>query len=327
MLLCSSGAFALVSEPPVVKPRVIATSPHDASAFTQGLLLSGGSFFESTGLNGRSSLREVTPRTGAVVRRVDLGKEYFAEGLALVGDTLFQLTWQSGVAFSYDLKTFKSQGSFRYDGEGWGLCYDGARLVMSDGSGTLFFRDPKTFALTGQVAVKLAGRDVTRLNELECVGELVYANVWQTHTILRIDPKSGEVLTQVDASELAREQPGADVLNGIAYDPATQHFFLTGKLWSKVYETAFTFAPGQLGPTDAGLSPRDASAPGAAPSVGSGGAKSSADGSSQGQAAQGGLTAPDGATDAPSTSKPSTSKPSTSKPSTSKPSRPTPSPS
>jgi glutaminyl-peptide cyclotransferase len=226
----------------VVRPEVVRTLPHDPQAFTQGLVYRDGRFLESTGLRGRSSLRRVVPETGAVEHRVELSSDRFGEGLAVVGSELIQLTWQNGVALRYDLD-FGRIGTFDYQGEGWGLCYDGARLVMSDGSSKLSFRDPKSFAVVGSIEVTHDGAPVRNLNELECVGSLVYANVWQTDTIVRIEPKSGRVLTSIDASGLlsAPEAARADVLNGIAFDPSTGHFFITGKLWPKLFEVRFGF--------------------------------------------------------------------------------------
>lgn len=225
-------------------PEVLATYPHDASAFTQGLVLEGGRFYESTGIYGESTLREVIPETGEVLREVTVPREYFAEGLALVGDRLIQITWREGEAFVYDLETFEQTGTLTYSGEGWGLCFDGEQVVMSDGSSTLTRRDPETFAVLSTYGVTLDGQPVTRLNELECVGEDVYANVWQTDTIVRIN-ETGEVVQEIDASNLLtveeRTQLGADaVLNGIAYDPEAETFYLTGKLWPEMLEVRFT---------------------------------------------------------------------------------------
>jgi glutamine cyclotransferase len=252
----------------VVRPEVVRTLPHDPQAFTQGLVYRDGRFLESTGLRGRSSLRRVVPETGAVEHRVDLSSDRFGEGLALVGSELIQLTWQNRVALRYDLD-FARIGTFDYEGEGWGLCYDGTRLVMSDGSSKLYFRDPKSFAVTGSVEVTRDGAPVRDLNELECVGSLVYANVWQTDSIVRIEPQSGRVLTSIDASGLlsASEAARADVLNGIAFDASTGHFFITGKLWPKLFEVRFAFDPGSAdasAPESKGLA---AARPSAAPSA------------------------------------------------------------
>jgi glutaminyl-peptide cyclotransferase len=225
--------------------KVVSVRPHDAGAYTQGLLLHGGSLFESTGLYGSSSLREVNPETGEVKRKVSLSREYFAEGLALVGDRLIQLTWQEQKAFVYELADFRPAGEFRYDGEGWGLCWDGRRLVMTDGSDRLIFRDPTTFAVLSVIRVTLAGRRISQLNELECVEGMVYANVWQTDDILRIDPTDGKVTAVIDASGLLNsgERQVAEVLNGIAWDQAKKTFLITGKLWPKTFEVTFVPRP------------------------------------------------------------------------------------
>jgi len=225
--------------------KILSVRPHDAAAYTQGLLLHGGSVFESAGLYGESSLREVEPVTGKVTRRLSLPREYFAEGLALVGDHLIQLTWKEEKAFVYGLADFKPAGELRYDGEGWGLCFDGRRLVMTDGSDRLTFRDPQTFAVLGEVHVTLAGRPIDQLNELECAEGAIYANVWQTDDILRIDPTLGKVTAVIDASGLltAAERRKTDVLNGIAWDPEKKSFLITGKLWPKMFEVAFVPRP------------------------------------------------------------------------------------
>jgi len=225
--------------------KIVSVRPHDPQAFTQGLFLQSGSLFESTGLYGSSSLREVDPRTGKVKRKVGVPQEFFAEGLALVDGRLIQLTWQNQKALVYGLADFKRAGELPYQGEGWGLCWDGRRLIMTDGSDRLTFRDPKTFAVLGEVRVTLADRPVNELNELECVDGTVYANVWQTDDILRIDPASGKVTAVVDASGLLTpaERQNTDVLNGIAWDPEKKTFLITGKLWPKMFEVTFVPRP------------------------------------------------------------------------------------
>jgi glutamine cyclotransferase len=236
--MAAAPATTPPSAPERLALKVLSVRPHDPEAFTQGLLLDHGSLFESTGLNGKSSLREVDPTTGAVKRKLDVPAQFFAEGLALVGDRLIQLTWQEGKALVYDRASFQKTAELPYQGEGWGLCYDGTRLVMSDGSDRLTFRDPKTFAVLGSVAVTVAGRPAYQLNELECAGGVVYANVWQTDDILRIDPKDGRVTAVIDASGLLtrEERLKTDVLNGIAWDPESRTFLLTGKLWPKMFQ-------------------------------------------------------------------------------------------
>ncbi len=215
--------------------------PHDPEAFTQGLLVYDGDFFESTGQYGESTLRRVDIETGQVLASVALDSSEFGEGLARVGDRLLQLTWQEQVAHVYSIDQLTVEGSFSYEGEGWGLCFDGERLVMSDGSSKLFFRDPDTFELLEEVTVTLDDEPISMLNELECVSGQVYANVWMTDQILRIDTSSGAVLAVFDASGLLTSSEAADanVLNGIAYDPERRHFFITGKYWPWMFEVEF----------------------------------------------------------------------------------------
>ncbi|MEJ2287281.1 MAG: glutaminyl-peptide cyclotransferase [Deinococcales bacterium] len=248
-LVALAGAAALLSlsacaaGPQRLTVRVDATYPHDPNAFTEGLLFADGHLYESTGLVGHSSVREVDLSSGTVVRRRDLPQPYFGEGLTLVGDRLIQLTWRSHTAFEWDRATFNPLGQFHYDTEGWGLCFDGTSLYMSDGSATLYRRDPKTFALQGTLTVRQSGRPVKNLNELECVGDSIYANVWLTDHIVRIDKASGRVTAVIDASPLRKRMPALNdpnaVLNGIAYDPATRRFFVTGKLWPNLFQVSF----------------------------------------------------------------------------------------
>jgi glutaminyl-peptide cyclotransferase len=225
---------------PVHSYKVIATFPHDTSAFTQGLVFHDGQLYESTGLQGESSLRRVDISTGRTLQRLDVPSSYFAEGLALVGDELLQLTWQHKIGFVYDRATFKQKRTFAYDTEGWGIAYDGAsQLVMSDGSDTLTFLDPKTFAAGRRLRVQDAGRAVGNLNELEWIEGEIWANVWMTDRIARIAPNSGVVNAWVDLANLyplAERTPPADVLNGIAYDKATRRIFITGKKWPRLYQ-------------------------------------------------------------------------------------------
>lgn len=221
--------------------EVIKSYPHDRGAFTQGLVLHQGTLYESTGQIGESSLRQVELETGRVIRKVDVPRPFFAEGLALVGDRLFQLTWQHGKSFVYDRRTFVKQNELSYQGEGWGLCYDGTSLVMSDGSANLTFRKPADFTVTKTVRVTMDGQPVKELNELECVDGSVYANVWQTETIVRIDPKTGTVTQKITAANLLSplEKKGVDVLNGITYDATDKTFLITGKYWPKMFRVRF----------------------------------------------------------------------------------------
>ena len=239
---CDGGGAARRSAPvPVYSYRVVATHPHDPSAFTQGLVYADGVFYEGTGLYGHSSLRRVDPPTGQVQQKVDLAPSYFGEGVALVGDTLNQLTWKEHTAFTYDRHNFVVTGQFTYTTEGWGLTYDGRSLIMSDGSNTLYFRDPETFEETGRVQVFDGATPVTLLNELEFIDGEVYANVWQTDRIARIDPQTGRVTAWIDLTGL--RPPQTDVLNGIAYDAGQDRLFVTGKLWPYLYEIALVPRP------------------------------------------------------------------------------------
>ena len=216
------------------------TLPHDTAAYTQGLVIHDGAFLESTGQYGTSQLRRVDIATGQVLNAVPLSDDHFGEGIAVVGDRIIQLTWKAGLAFVYDVGTFSALDTLEYEGEGWGLCYDGQSLFQSDGSGTLWRRDPSTFAVLGEVRVTRDGFSTRNLNELECVGDDIYANVYMTNEIVRIDKRSGEITGTLDALGLAlasgRPSDAGAVFNGIAYDNGTGTFYVTGKLWPEVFE-------------------------------------------------------------------------------------------
>jgi glutamine cyclotransferase len=220
--------------------RVVNVYPHDPEAFTQGLVYRDGFLYESTGLNGRSSLRKVRLETGEVIQQRQVDAQYFGEGLADWGGKLIQLTWRSNVGFVYDRASFNLERTFAYVGEGWGLTHDDTRLIMSDGSSSLRFLDPATLQETGRLTVTDRGRPVGGLNELEVVRGEIYANVWQTDRIARIAPASGHVTGWIDLSGLLppSDQRGVDVLNGIAYDGEHDRLFVTGKLWPKLFEIA-----------------------------------------------------------------------------------------
>lgn len=255
-------------EPEQRRVAVISSRPHDRRAYTQGLILVDGELYESTGDFGRSSLRRVDPQTGEVRQRVDLPSQIFAEGLALVGDALIQLTWQNRVAFVYDRATFREVRQHPYATDGWGLCYDGRRLLMTDGTSTLYFRDPATFEEVGRVDITLRGWPLREVNELECVGDTVYGNVFRTDTIVEIDPRTGAVVAEIDAAGLLspEEQTGAYVLNGIAWDPDTGHFLITGKDWPRLFEVTFDrVPPTPTATTDATLTPTPTETPEATP--------------------------------------------------------------
>lgn len=224
--------------------------PHDPAAFTQGLLWWQGKLFESTGRRGQSQLRRIDPATGIVEHRVRIPVLFFGEGLAREGQRLVMLTWRAEQAFVFGLPGLDRLGTLSYRGEGWGLCHDGRRFVMSDGSDRLSFRDSQSFAVVGQVAVTFEGRPLANLNELECVDGEVYANVFQRDTIVRIDPSTGHVTARIDATGLrtTAQAQGADVLNGIAYAPEVDRFFVTGKLWPAMFEVTFVAESGPDGP-------------------------------------------------------------------------------
>jgi glutaminyl-peptide cyclotransferase len=228
------------SSVPVLRPQVVAELPHDTAAFTEGFELDGPVLYEGTGLAGRSQLRELDPATGAVRRAVPLPGQLFGEGVTVVGDRIWQLTYQDGVALEWDRATLTLLRQVPLQGEGWGLCFDGTRLVRSDGTDRLRFQDPTTFAETGSVGVTLDGQPVTELNELDCAGGQVWANVWRTDRIVRIDPADGRVTAVVDASGLldASRRAGTDVLNGIA-SAGGGEFLLTGKFWPSVFRVRF----------------------------------------------------------------------------------------
>lgn len=238
---CQRQAPAVVEGLTAFKVKVLAEHPHDPGAFTQGLLWYRGKLFESTGLFGQSGVRRSDPQTGVVELVTSVSADLFGEGLADVNGELIQLTWKNGKALYWDLMTLKPIKQLDYTGEGWGLCFDGTRLVMSDGSDRLTFRDPKTFAETGHVEVRKEGTPVRNLNELECVDGQVFANIWQYDYIARIDPETGNVTGWIDASNLLTpaDRRGTDVLNGIAYVPQTKRFLLTGKNWPKLFEVQF----------------------------------------------------------------------------------------
>ena len=241
VLLAAAPASA---QPAALGVEVLESYPHDPRAFTQGLVLHDGALYESTGLVGRSSLRQVEIATGKVLRQKDLPPPLFGEGLAWTTDELVQLTWQNQRALRWEPATFAARGEWHYEGEGWGLCFDGKQLVQSDGSHRLFFRDPTTFAVQRTLAVMEDGKPVTRLNELECVGDIIYANVWMTDRIVAIAALNGTVRSSIDASGLLsadeRKAAGSEaILNGIAFDPSNNTFLLTGKLWPKLFRVRF----------------------------------------------------------------------------------------
>ena len=238
-ILLFLSQFSYGEDPSVLRavPTIIRTIPHDPHAFTQGLLYHNGLLYESTGLYGQSSLRRIDPANGAVNKNVPVA-DVFAEGLALVGDTLIQLTWKEKAALEYSLSDFKMIGAYSYEGEGWGLTFDGRSLIMSNGSDTLFVRS-KSFALQKKIPVTVNGKPLKNLNELEYAGGRIYANIWYDNSIVEIMPLTGKVVKIIDCTsvvEKAQTQSSEEVLNGIAYNPKTGTFYITGKNWQYMFE-------------------------------------------------------------------------------------------
>ncbi len=236
----TAGCADVTDATPRLRVQVMATHPHDRTAFTEGLELDGNVLYESTGLQGQSSMRATDFASGAQLARIPLDPQYFGEGITKAGNILWQLTWKNGVAFARDPNTLAELRQAHYTGEGWGLCSTNDRIVMSNGSSTLTFRDPVSFAETG--SVRLTSHSDARLNSLDCAPDgSIYANAWPTDHILHIDPKSGRVLGDIDASGLLtpEQQIGTDVLNGIATLPGTGRFLITGKNWPTMFEVRF----------------------------------------------------------------------------------------
>lgn len=227
------------AEVPVWTYEVVNTWPHDTTAYTQGLIYHDGILYESTGLNGQSSLRKVELQTGKVLKKIPVASQYFAEGMTLLNGRIFQLTWQNQKGFIYEPENFRQIGEFAYTGEGWGLTHDGQSLILSDGTNQIRFINPETFKVERAISVVYKGKEVMELNELEYIRGEIYANIWQTDEIIRIDPKTGKVLGVIDLTGLLpgkRANEADDVLNGIAYDEKGQRIFVTGKRWPKLFE-------------------------------------------------------------------------------------------
>ena len=239
LLFLFAGLLAAQTKPaPVFGYHVVNSYPHDRAAFTEGLFYLDGFLYESSGLERRSDLRRVRLDDGQVVQRLPLAPQYFGEGIAAVGNSIFQLTYKSGIAFVYDRATFRYLKQFQYTGEGWGMTTDGRRLIMSDGTHFLRFFDPATFKETGRIAVTDAGRPVEELNELEYIHGEIYANMWKTDRIARINLQTGRVTSWIDLTGIlsVMEVRGTDVMNGIAYDAQRDRLFVTGKWWPRLFE-------------------------------------------------------------------------------------------
>jgi glutamine cyclotransferase len=220
--------------------HVVKTYPHDTSAFTEGLVFSNGTLYESTGEYGSSSLRRVNLEDGTVQQKVLLPSQYFGEGLTAVNDSLVQLTWQEKTGFIYDKQTFALKGNFSYSTQGWGLTYNGSELVMSDGTSNLYFLDPVTYQRVGQVSVHDGVTPITNVNELEYVNGSIYANILQQQKIAIIDPQTGAVKGWIDLTGIYQSNNTEDVLNGIAYDQQTNSLYVTGKDWPYLYQITIT---------------------------------------------------------------------------------------
>ena len=230
---------APVERVPVERVEIVRVFPHDSRAFTEGLLYLDGRIYESTGMEGRSSIREVRLEDGKVTKQAVIPPQYFGEGLVNWGTKLISLTWQNGIGFIWDRATFRKLGEWRYPGEGWALTHNGREIIMSDGTPRLRFLDPATLKEKRSVTVTAAGKLVSRLNEIEYVKGDVLANIWMTDRIARIDPATGRVKAWIDLSALSAGVPKRttdDVLNGIAYDAKGDRLFVTGKNWPRLYQ-------------------------------------------------------------------------------------------
>jgi glutamine cyclotransferase len=247
--IASVSASSLYAEPnrtpdetnvtPLYGFRVVNVYPHDPDAFTQGFIFHNGSIYEGTGLHGHSTLRKVELKTGKVLKSHPLQAEYFGEGITICRNRLIQLTWQSHTGFIYDPHSFRILGTFPYPTEGWGITCDGNNLIMSDGTATIRFHNPRTFKVVRQIEVRDRGKAVPHINELEYIKGEIYANIWDTGYIARISPQTGKVLGWIDLRGLyqfVRKGGKADILNGIAYDAKNDRLFVTGKFWPNIFE-------------------------------------------------------------------------------------------
>jgi glutaminyl-peptide cyclotransferase len=239
-LVIGSVALVLLNDRPVplnYTYEVVKVYPHDQNAFTQGLFIEKGVLYEGTGLYGKSTLRRVDLETGNVLQMHALSDEFFGEGITVFGDRIIQLTWQSGKGFVYNKSSFELLHEFEYPNEGWGITHDGSQLIMSDGTATLYFLDPETFEKVGQIEVNDNG-PVTNLNELEYINGEIYANIWMETKIAIINPQTGQVTAWIDLTGICSQENNGpnSVLNGIAYDAEDDRLFVTGKLWSQLFE-------------------------------------------------------------------------------------------
>jgi glutamine cyclotransferase len=239
LVLASLALVSCQKSPDHLGYQILSVRAHDADAYTQGLQLTNGRLFESTGLYGESTVRELEPATGKILRKRPLANTVFGEGLAVIGNEMWVLTWKENTVYVFEPDTFKLIRSHTYSGEGWGLTTDGSQLIMSDGTSTLKFISPKDFSVVRTVEVKDGERPIKNLNELEWINGEIFANVYTTEKMVRISPKDGRVTGWLDFTGLRNQltQPNrAEVLNGIAYDPKTGHLLVTGKYWPQMFE-------------------------------------------------------------------------------------------
>ena len=234
-----NSAFKTNDNIPVYTYFIVNSIPHDHNAYTQGLVYYDGYLYESTGRRGQSSLRKVDINNGAIIQYHDLPDQFFAEGITVFNSRIIQLTWQSYTGFVYDIQSLAVTEEFYYNNEGWGITQDGENLIMSDGSANLYFLDPETYAVDREIEVSDSEGPIINLNELEYIHGEIFANIFSSNRIVRIDPKNGNVVGWIDLSDmhkLVEQNFAVDVLNGIAYDEENDRLFVTGKLWPRVYE-------------------------------------------------------------------------------------------
>ncbi len=255
---CRPAAPGASAGAPSLAYQVVRSYPHDPRSFTQGLDFDQGALFEGTGNYGGTRIKKVDLATGNTLQQRSVPVQYFGEGITVFSNRIYQLTWKEHLGFIYDRDTFELLDEFHLPGEGWGLTHDGTRLILSDGTDRLHFMNPRDGSITGGVSVRDAGQPVTHLNELEYVDGVIYANVWPTDRIARIDPATGAVTGWLDLAGLLKLPAGqpadVDVLNGMAYDPGSRHLFVTGKYWPYLYEISLAPAPA---PTAGSPQPRD----------------------------------------------------------------------
>jgi glutaminyl-peptide cyclotransferase len=247
VVACNNSDTPAVSGPDGPKPvsySILGSFPHDTSSFVQGLIIYKGELYEGTGLEGKSKLMKVDIKTGKALQKINLPPQYFGEGITILRDTIYQLTWQNKTVFVYTLKDFKKVKEFKNEQDGWGLTTDGTELIASDGSSNLYYYEPSSFKLLRTQSVTEGGSLSYNLNELEYIDGYIYANQFQAPYILKIDPHTGSIVAKADLSDMYKRvkliDPAADVPNGIAYDSATKKIYVTGKLWPELYEVQFS---------------------------------------------------------------------------------------